>query len=124
MRDVLRESGNYRALKFDIARREIADVVVELQTRSCSIVGSEGALKERLHRGPNVDATRGSAAVRRLGRASIEAPAPPATEQAGAHSSSSSSEAMRGLDRGPLRSAEVQQNVGYEDVYADEVGVR
>ena len=56
--------------------------------------------------------------------AAIEAPVPPATVQAGEHSSSSLSEAMRGLDRGPLRRTEVQQNVEYEDVYADEDGVR
>ena len=31
---------------------------------------------------------------------------------------------MRGLNRGPLRSAEVQQSVPYEDVYKDEDGMR
>ena len=54
--------------------------------------------------------------------AAIEAPAPPAAVQAGAHSSSPSSEAMRGLNGGPLRSAEVQPNVVYEDGYEDEDG--
>ena len=52
------------------------------------------------------------------------APAPPAAVQAGAHGSSPSSEAMRGLNCGPLRSEEVQRNVEYEDVYADEDGER
>ena len=156
MRDVLRESGDYRALKFDIARRDIADVVVELQTRSCSVVGSEGALREWLLRKPlrqipslidkvpwyAVDEARiedqmlHATALMQLAEpqqsdasgapasAAIEAPAPPATEQAGAHSSSPSSEAMDGLNHGPLRSAEVQQDVNYENVYEDEDGMR
>ena len=34
MRDIIGEYSDYHVLKFDIARREIADVVVELQTRS------------------------------------------------------------------------------------------
>ena len=50
LRSVISESSEYRALKFDIARREIADVEAELQARSCSLVGSEAELRERLFR--------------------------------------------------------------------------
>ena len=45
MSDVIREHSDYRVLKFDIARHEFADVVVELQARSCRIVGTESELK-------------------------------------------------------------------------------
>ena len=48
MRAIIGEHSDYRALKFDVARREMTDVVVELQTRLCSIVGSEAELRERL----------------------------------------------------------------------------
>ena len=41
MRDIIGEHSDYCVLKFDIARCKIADVVVELQTHSCSIAGSE-----------------------------------------------------------------------------------
>ena len=151
LRAIFREPSDYRALKFDIARREITDVVVELQTRSCSTVGSEAELKERLLRKllmqiPSlknkvpwyaIDEARiedqmlmqlvqpqQSDASGAPASAAIEAPAPPATVQTGEHSSSPSSEAIRGLDRGPLHSTEVQQNVEYEDAYPDEDGVR
>ena len=43
-------SESIAIIKFDIARHELADVVVELQTRSCSIAGSENELRERLLR--------------------------------------------------------------------------
>ena len=52
--------------------------------------------------------------------AAIQAPAPPTAMQAGAHSSSPSSEAMRGLGRGPPHTAAMHQNVEYEDVHGDE----
>ena len=47
MRDVLRGSGDYRALKFDIARRDMADVVVELQPVRAALL----AQKEHLGSG-------------------------------------------------------------------------
>ena len=151
MRGVLQESGDYRALKLEIARRDMTDVVAELQARSCSVVGSEAELRERLLRyslkqvpslvervpwyavdeariedqmliqiaDPQQSDASGAPAL-----AAIEAPAPTATVQPGAHSSSPSSEAMRGLNRGPLRSAEMQQNANYENVYVDEDGMR
>ena len=56
--------------------------------------------------------------------AAIEAPAPPATVQVDAHSSSPSSEAMCGLNHGPLNSAAVHQDAQYEDAFEDEDGVR
>ena len=48
MRAIIREHSDYRVLKFDIARHELADVVAKLQARSCSIEGTEPELKERL----------------------------------------------------------------------------
>ena len=56
--------------------------------------------------------------------AATQAPAPPAAVRTGAQSSSPSSEAMCGLDRGPLNSAAVHNDAQYEDVYADEDGWR
>ena len=50
MREIIRECSDYRLLKFDIARRGLADVVAELQARSCSTEGTEAELKERLLR--------------------------------------------------------------------------
>ena len=50
MRAIIEEHRDYRVLKFDIAKREMTDVVAELQARSCSIVGSEAELRERLLR--------------------------------------------------------------------------
>ena len=42
----------------------------------------------------------------------------------GTQSSSLSSEAIRGVDRGPLNSAAVHNDTEYEDVHADEDGLR
>ena len=50
MRAIIGEHSDYRVLKFDIAKREKADVVAELQARCCSIAGSETELRERLLR--------------------------------------------------------------------------
>ena len=50
MRAIILEHSDYRALKFDVARRELTDVVAELQAHSCSVEGTEPELKERLLR--------------------------------------------------------------------------
>ena len=50
MRAIMEERGDYRVLKCDIIRREITDMVAELQARSCSIDGSEADLKDCLLR--------------------------------------------------------------------------
>ena len=52
--------------------------------------------------------------------AANQALAPPASVQAGAHSLSPSSEAMRELDRGPRNSVVVHQDAAYENVHEDE----
>ena len=151
MREIIRECSDYRVLKFDIARRELADVVAELQARSCSIEGTEAELKEHLLRKSliripalarrvpwyAVDEARAedrmliqlaqpeqTGAAAAPASAATQAPVPPAAVQAGAHSSSPSSDAMRGLDRGLRESAAVHQDAAYEDVYADEDGLR
>ena len=50
MHTIIKEHSDYRALKFEIVGRDLADVVAELQARSCSTEGSEAELKERLLR--------------------------------------------------------------------------
>ena len=151
MRDIIGKHSDYRVLKFNITRSEMADVVVEVQTRSCSIAGSEAELREHLLRKlmlqvPSladrvpwyaIDEARiedqmlieladpqQSGASAAPASDDIKAPALPAAVQTGAHSTSPSSEAMRGLNRGPLRSAKVHQQAEYEDAFEDEDGVR
>ena len=129
-----------------IIRRDLADVVAELQARSCNLETSEADLKERLLRKvlkqiPTLDrsvpwyaidearredqllidlvAPEQPGAARAPASAATQTPAPPAVVRAGAQSSSPQSEAKRGLNRGPLSSAEMH-NAQYKEVHEEE----
>ena len=124
----MEEHSDHRALKFAIIRRNLADVVAELQARSCSIEGSEADLKERmlqklLKQVPALDMRMPWYAINEVRRedqllidlvepqqpgaarapasAAVQSPALPAVMRTGSQSSSPSSEKMRGLNRVP-----------------------